>query len=75
MQPDYDLKPPGQHPLEFWDRQRLNSHRTPGQPPLKFEIVEDAGHYWNLEYPLMYAQRVRDMALDVFADHPRCPPR
>ncbi|KAH8060125.1 serine aminopeptidase [Aureococcus anophagefferens] len=53
----------------------LNSHRTPGQPPLKFEIVEDAGHYWNLEYPLMYAQRVRDMALDVFADHPRCPPR
>ena len=71
VQPDVDLKPPGQHPLEFWDKQRLNGHRAPGQPPITFEVVDKAGHYWNLEYPLLYARRVREMARDVFADHVR----
>ena len=73
LQPEYDLG--FQHPLEEADRRRLAGHRAPGQPPLTIEIVPDAGHYWNLEYPLSYAQRVRDMALDVFASHPCCPPR
>jgi hypothetical protein len=66
VQPDVDLKPPGQHPLEFFDRQRLAAHRKPGQPPLVFEIVDDCGHYWNLEYPLRYVRQVREMAHDVF---------
>ena len=67
LQPDYDLKRPGQHPLEFFDKQRLQAHRRPGQSSLTFEIIPDAGHYWNLEYPLLYAQKVREMARDVFA--------
>lgn len=66
LQPDVDLKPPGQHPLEFFDRQRLANNRRPGQGPLVFEIIEDCGHYWNLEYPLLYLRKVREMAHDVF---------